>query len=627
MLEVRDLRIRHFLSDRATIDGLNLTVGAGERILLIGPSGSGKSTLLHAIGGVIQGLDVAQVTGEITSAATALLLQNPEDTVVAESVLQELGFYASGFESAGRLDEAILTALEDVGLTPESLAKRPEHHSGGELQRIALAACLMQRPQLLLLDEPTSHLDEASAKTVREAVVRFLDASGAAAIIAEHHFEGWLPFVTRVLVLDSNGSVLADGPWAAVLSECGEQMQQLGLWIKQPAIEQTAGSYENLSVVIGPSGSGKTTELLRQLDVVNGQKVAWLPQNPSMALSGKTVSACVTNGVSLSEAQEWLSALGIEHLAQSNPFELSGGEQRRVALAAALASKPEVLFVDEPTAGLDTTAWTSTIQALVRALNEGTRVVAATHDPVLIEMAGSQVSAKPGSKPVADNVGSGISPLATIGVSLLLFGGALAFTNLVSTLLALAFEVAILGLYFASRRTRFKVGLLIPLIIGIASVGFSNWWLSSSHSLDAALLVAARTAFFGVPSLLLAGQISTSWMGEQLTEVLKMPQRPVVAAMVGFNRASRLGADWKTTAKVRKIRGTASKGLAEFPHLLFLSLLSASRSATTTSMAMEARGFSGRKTEALPSRYPRWGRHDLTILVIAVALILVGLVA
>jgi len=135
---------------------------------------------------------------------------------------------------------------------------------------------------------------------------------------------------------------------------------------------------------------------------------------------------------------------------------------------------------------------------------------------------------------------------------------------------------------------------MIPLVIGVASLGFSNWWLGDSHDVGRGLLIGLRTAFFGLPGILFAATASPSVLGDQLGQLLRLPARPVVAGMVGLNRVQHLHASWQNLVLVRKVRGISKKGLAEFWQLIGLSLLAATRGATVAAIAMEARGFSAR---------------------------------
>jgi energy-coupling factor transport system ATP-binding protein len=181
----------------AIIRGVDLTVAPGERVALMGRNGAGKSTLLRLATGLLQ-----PTRGRVDSAGrVALLLQNPTDYLVHESVREET--------SAG--------ALAAVGL--EHLADRhPRDLSGGEKQRLALAIVLgdpstESPPAVLCLDEPTRGMDRAA----KDALVALLGELGAAVIVATHDPEFAAAFAQRVVLL-ADGRVIADGTASEVLS-------------------------------------------------------------------------------------------------------------------------------------------------------------------------------------------------------------------------------------------------------------------------------------------------------------------------------------------------------------------------------------------------------------------------
>lgn len=294
---------RHPGRSRWAVRDIDLTIEAGQRVLLLGASGAGKSTLLHGLAGVLGDQDEGEQAGELTvdgvSPAAArgrsgLVLQDPDTQLVLARVGDEVAFGAENL-AVPRADiwPRVRQALEDVGLDV------PLNHpttalSGGQKQRLALAAVLAMQPGLLLLDEPTANLDPAGVQEVRDAVVRVLEQTGATLVVVEHRVDVWADVVDRVVVLNSEGGILADGEPAAVLSHEATRARliEAGVWVpgyrpQTPAVNSEPGMdllrASGLSVartkrghavldgvdltlrrgeavsVLGPNGAGKST--------------------------------------------------------------------------------------------------------------------------------------------------------------------------------------------------------------------------------------------------------------------------------------------------------------------------------------------------------------------------------
>jgi energy-coupling factor transporter ATP-binding protein EcfA2 len=189
---------------RDVLKGIDLTVGAGERVALMGRNGAGKSTLLRTAAGLHE-----PVLGRVARGEVALLTQNPSDYLVRERVGDELP------------GEAGAAALRAVGLDGAADAD-PRDLSGGERQRLALAIALAGRmdgdrvPGLVCLDEPTRGMDRAR-KDDLVALIGSLAGGGAGVVVATHDVEFAAAFAERVVLL-GDGVVIADGPMADVLS-------------------------------------------------------------------------------------------------------------------------------------------------------------------------------------------------------------------------------------------------------------------------------------------------------------------------------------------------------------------------------------------------------------------------
>jgi iron complex transport system ATP-binding protein len=224
-LEARGLRFAY--GRRDVLAGVDLDARAGELVGIIGPNGSGKSTLLRLLAGLdrpsaghvrVQGLDLTRLSDADRARHVAWLPQLPR-VAFAFTALQVV-LLGRTARAEGLLDrpadraaaEAALAAVEAL-----ALADRPiDALSGGERQRVFLAQALAQGAPLLLLDEPTAHLDPGQAIAVWGAIGERVRAEGRAAVAVLHDVNLAAQFCDRVVVLEA-GRVVAEGVPAAVI--------------------------------------------------------------------------------------------------------------------------------------------------------------------------------------------------------------------------------------------------------------------------------------------------------------------------------------------------------------------------------------------------------------------------
>lgn len=503
-VEARGWAFRHASRLAWAVDGLDLSIEPGERVLLLGPSGAGKSTLIQALAGVlgdtadegesrgsllIDGMLPAAVRGR-----AGLVLQDPDSQVILARVGDDVAF---GCENLGvdrdEIWRRVAWALDAVGLDV-ALDHPTSQLSGGQKQRLALAGVLAMHPGLLLLDEPTANLDPAGVAEVQQAVARVLERTGATLVVIEHRVDTWASVVDRVVVLEPNGGVSADGSVERVLGDAAtaERLREAGVWVPgwrpeaparrtQPgtgadiAVGSASGAatgagafadsgagagagagaddgvllratglsvgrpgqhpvqtdlsldlrHRELLAIEGPNGAGKSTlaltlagllapqagsvtasDLLRGDNRVDVSPHRWRSrelltrigmvfQDPEHQILKPTVREdllvgprAVAGGSSrralhadiLARVDEVLERLRLTHLAEANPYTLSGGEKRRLSVATALVTGPRVLVLDEPTFGQDARTWRELVALLAELRDGGTSIVAVSHD-------------------------------------------------------------------------------------------------------------------------------------------------------------------------------------------------------------------------------------------------------
>ena len=425
--------------------GIDLSVQKGSFVLIGGPSGSGKSTLALALLGLLgpDGDAPADVRGYVSleelkpglntaaelSAQVGLVFQNPATQLFNGTVEEEVAFGPRNLaleasEVATRVDEALTV----VGC--ESLRRRSVRHlSGGEQQRVAIAASLAMRPATLILDEPTANLDEDGTATVVRTLNNLRSDHGVTIVVIEHRLRPFAKSASRLIWLEK-GRVVADGPPRDVMPQVDPPPLDsfVGPSGGPPLVtlEGVTVGYNGRAVlrgcsltlhegdfgaIVGPNGAGKSTVARTLAGLMrphrgrvvwhNGRgrarRVGFLQQNPLHQLVCSTVEEEVWFGPrNLGIADEdslnaLLDETGLDGLKHRPTQALSVGEQQRTALAATLSSDPKLLILDEPTLGQDRHHLRQ-LMSLVQTLNRhGQTVLLITHDHNLVAQSANRV--------------------------------------------------------------------------------------------------------------------------------------------------------------------------------------------------------------------------------------------
>ncbi len=215
----------------SALNGVNVSIAAGERVALVGANGSGKSTLLLHLNGLLSPQYGAVVIGEmeiLPENLTAIrnfvgvVFQNPDDQLFMPTVWEDVTFgpLNQGLRGQALRDRAALS-LHAVGLDPEVYGPRSASNlSGGEKKRVAIAGVLAMQPQVLVLDEPTAQLDPRS----RRQLIQLLDSLPMTQLIATHDLDLALELCDRTLIL-SQGQIVYDGQTETILSNAARLEQ------------------------------------------------------------------------------------------------------------------------------------------------------------------------------------------------------------------------------------------------------------------------------------------------------------------------------------------------------------------------------------------------------------------
>jgi energy-coupling factor transport system permease/ATP-binding protein len=436
-----------------------------------------------------------------------------------------------------------------------------------------------------------------------------------------------------------------------------------GQWLQARAAEVHA--------LVGPSGSGKSTLLLALaglLDRDSGEvrahpdlvpphssrdprgwgtvdlarTLAWVPQWASSTLVAPTVldevmltsrAAGLVESEALARARALLDVLGLAHLEQADPRHLSGGEQRRLAMAAAVVHQPALLLADEATVGLDRLTWAAVMGVVEGLRDAGSAVVFSTHDDaVQARVDRTTVLTRPPQppsppaprRPLVARAG----PLALFAGAFLAIPAGVVSPSWRTSLVVLAVQLALTALALwapgegpAPRgRLRGLAVRLVPGLIGAASVAWSTWLLGG-HDLSLAFTGALRILVIVLPSAVLIQHVDADALGDHLAQRLRLPARPVVALAAALQRVHTFGDIWAEIARARRVRGIGASAwsprsmLAELGALTVGMLVRSLQAAAALAVAMDARGFATayRRTWAHPAP---WRRAD-TLVVLA----------
>ncbi len=452
------------------LDQVNLSIGAGEIALVLGKSGSGKTTLTRCINGLIPHVYAdGTLSGEVrcgdevvarsTMARLArkvgTVLQDTEKQIVASRVFNEIAF---GMENLGMPRDEIIERVHEVArwLDIAHLLHRDTLTlSGGEQQRVVIAATLAMRPRVLLLDEPLAALDPPAARQALALFRRLADA-GVTVLIVEHRAREVLRLRPhRVVRLEAGRVVFQGVPEAGIDSTLknpaagpvpprdphGEVLASLQHvtfayagsarpQLDDVSLEIRAG---DVIALIGPNGAGKSTLCKHLIGLLRPQRgrvhvcgqdaadrtvaqlarqVGYVFQHPSTMLFAPSLREELCFGprnIGLAPARvesniaNALETVGLAEVAlEQSPFVFSFGQQKRIALASVLAMQPRILIMDEPTAGLDEHTAQEMMQRLLAAADRPEAIVMVTHDLDLAARFANRVVLLAGGRIVAD---------------------------------------------------------------------------------------------------------------------------------------------------------------------------------------------------------------------------------
>lgn len=414
MLKLENLCLSYG-QDKESLNGVSMEVLDGECILLTGESGSGKSSIINSINGLAFEYENASLEGSIKlddkeikelelyeiSLLIASVFQNPKTHFFNVNTTMELLFY---LENIGLSIDEMNARMEDLlGLfnIKHLLGRSIFELSGGEKQILCVAACYISGCKVIVLDEPSSNLDDAYIEILKK-MLEILKGKGITLIVAEHRIYYLMDVVDQILIIQK-GKVANQFSKDEFKLLTDNQLSQLGLRAAAKTILNVPGVGEGKDLVIkkllcnfknngilevknisfklgkiygitGRNGCGKSTflRIITGLEdkekseiEYKGQPISRRQRLRSSALVMQDVNHQLFTDSVLEELklgiknisndtiEDVLSGLGLIELKDRHPMSLSGGQKQRVAIASVLCKNSTFIFFDEPTSGMD----------------------------------------------------------------------------------------------------------------------------------------------------------------------------------------------------------------------------------------------------------------------------------
>ncbi len=415
---LKDVSFTYPGTAQPALQSVSFAVKQGEICLLTGRSAAGKTTLLRLLKKEIA--PAGERSGLVTVNGTAgYVSQHVAESIVTDCVRSELSF---GLTNLGKTAEEIDLAVAEIAAyfhLEEKLNSKISALSGGEKQLVNLAAVMLMQPEVLLLDEPCAQLDPIASERFLHVVQRLNSDFGCTVLLSEHSNPAVFAMADSLAVLEAGRLLIADGKEKVIRYLCENKtvlrallpvqyradfavceavepapftatetaLTAKGIWF---AYERGNDVLRGLSLslfrgkinaVIGANGCGKTT-LLKVLANVKkplrgkvkaGGRVAMLTQNVFDLFTQERCADEVPFG-------ELTDYLGISELADRHPYDLSGGQAQRLALAKVLARETDIILLDEPTKGLDAQLKIKLTALLQSLCQQGKTILLVSHD-------------------------------------------------------------------------------------------------------------------------------------------------------------------------------------------------------------------------------------------------------
>ncbi len=450
---VENLKYKYSQNNSYAVDDVSFKIEKGSYTAIVGLNGSGKSTLARLLSGLLQ-----PESGTITvneNARIGIVFQSPKDQIVSGIVSRDTEFGPQNLKlSSDEIELRTIESLNAVEMLDRATSSTSEL-SLGQTQKIALSGIIALRPQILIMDEALAMLDAVSRQDIYE-FLRYWHKSGNTIIHITHDVEAVME-ADRILGME-NGKIYFDGDKKRFV-ENPDFLKRitgnpLGINRKGKIEEQkrtladvafcaknvcySYNKYSNvknisfklykgsITALTGPSGAGKSTILELCAGLLKPETGCFISvdknqpvlaqQNAQGALFENFAADDVAFGprnhgkkgkelVEIVRKSMDLAAIPFDTFAERHTFEMSGGEQRRLAIAGIIAMDSNVILFDEPTAGLDSRARFEVLSMMRKLAQEGKTILFSTHKKDEADFADYEIKIKHGRILTESNLG------------------------------------------------------------------------------------------------------------------------------------------------------------------------------------------------------------------------------
>ena len=490
IIEFRDFSFQYYTQKKPTLKNINLTIGRGEKVLIVGLSGSGKSTLGNCVNGLIPFVYKGEITGSCTvkgkdtrsmsvaelSKTVGTVLQDSDGQFVGLTVGEDIAFaMENDCIDTQTMHKRVLDIARSIHID-DLLDQAPGELSGGQKQRVSLAGVMVDDVDILLFDEPLANLDPATGENTIELIDEISRNGEKTVLIIEHRLEDVLHRHVDRIILFRDGSIIKDcSPdellagdlllktgireplyltackYAGIeireedhpgyieeLTLSDEDKAKLVSWVSTNSEEYSIAddpvleaehlcfSYDGIKnavddvsfkvnrgemlAIVGKNGAGKSTisrlltGFLREDsgDILlhgrnirddtifeRGQKIGLVLQNPNQMICNTMIFDEVAYGLRnmhtpedevKSRVEEVLRVCGLYPFRSWPISALSYGQRKRVTIASIIVMRPDIIVLDEPTAGQDYRHYTDIMDFLKTLNRHGLTIIMITHD-------------------------------------------------------------------------------------------------------------------------------------------------------------------------------------------------------------------------------------------------------